>query len=225
MSYFVRPMRLEDITQVARVEREVFATGWVVTPFRRELRKKSAAYFVACEATDPYRAEEEARLLVAPPPYTRSTRPVFRRFVSGLRGMVSEAAPVPGFMQRVVGYVGIWFMAGDGHITAIGVKEGFRRRGIGELLLLASIEASLPQECRVMTLEVRASNTGAQTLYEKYGFNRQGVRHGYYIDNREDAVIMTTGLITTPAYQERLEQLRAEHAGKWGESVRHLGGP
>ncbi len=223
MGYFVRPMRLEDITQVARVEREVFPTGWVVTPFRRELRKRTAAYFVACEASDPFRADEEARLQVTPPPQARSSRPVFRRFVRGLRGMVSEAAPVPGFMQRVVGYVGIWFMAGDGHITAIGVKDSFRRKGIGELLLLASIEASLPQDCRVMTLEVRASNTGAQALYQKYGFNPQGTRHGYYIDNREDALVMTTDLITDAPYQQRLGRLRNEHARRWGESVRYLG--
>lgn len=41
-----------------------------------------------------------------------------------------------------------------------------------------------------MTLEVRASNTSAQRLYERLGFVTAGVRKGYYSDNREDALIM-----------------------------------
>ena len=41
-----------------------------------------------------------------------------------------------------------------------------------------------------MTLEVRRSNTIAQNLYKKYGFVEEGIRKAYYIDNKEDAIIM-----------------------------------
>ena len=41
-----------------------------------------------------------------------------------------------------------------------------------------------------ITLEVRDSNTAAQSLYEKLGFVRVGRRKGYYSDNNEDAIIM-----------------------------------
>jgi ribosomal-protein-alanine N-acetyltransferase len=34
------------------------------------------------------------------------------------------------------------------------------------------------------------SNEGAVKLYERLGFRAQGIRRGYYTDNREDAVIM-----------------------------------
>ena len=60
----------------------------------------------------------------------------------------------------------------------------------------------------VMTLEVRASNTAAQSLYAKYGFQKVGVRNGYYLDNREDAVIMTTESITSAKFREHIRQLR-----------------
>jgi ribosomal-protein-alanine N-acetyltransferase len=43
---------------------------------------------------------------------------------------------------------------------------------------------------RGFTLEVRVSNDGAVRLYERLGFRAQGVRRGYYTDNREDALIM-----------------------------------
>ena len=40
------------------------------------------------------------------------------------------------------------------------------------------------------TLEVRTSNGPAIRLYERFGFRPAGRRHGYYHDNREDALIM-----------------------------------
>jgi ribosomal-protein-alanine N-acetyltransferase len=68
-----------------------------------------------------------------------------------------------------------------------------------------------------MTLEVRASNTTAQNLYRKYGFNHVGVRTGYYIDDKEDAIIMTTENISSAAFQAHLNQLKQAHTSKWGK--------
>jgi ribosomal-protein-alanine N-acetyltransferase len=59
-----------------------------------------------------------------------------------------------------------------------------------------------------MTLEVRASNLVAQSLYNKYGFTQMGVRRGYYLDNREDAFIMSTDSLSSPSFQEHIHQLR-----------------
>jgi ribosomal-protein-alanine N-acetyltransferase len=67
---------------------------------------------------------------------------------------------------------------------------------------------SLELEARVMTLEVRASNQVAQNLYSKYGFVEMGRRRGYYLDNREDAVIMSTESIAAETFQQHLNDLR-----------------
>ena len=223
MGFFVRPMRMEDIVQVVRVERECFPTGWAPTPFVRELRNRRAAYLVACATADPSQSESEARAFAA---RERSRQPpsLLQRLVTGVRDrLVGPALPPPDFSQTIVGFVGVWFMGDESHITAIGVREQDRRHGVGELLLLASIELSLPQRSRLMTLELRVSNRGAQALYEKYGFNPAGVRKRYYADNREDALIMTTDEIAAPEYQGRLERLRQAHTRRWGPSVRFLG--
>jgi ribosomal-protein-alanine N-acetyltransferase len=56
---------------------------------------------------------------------------------------------------------------------------------------------------------VRVSNSVAQGLYRKYGLQVAGRRKGYYSDNGEDALIMSTPPITTAAFNRRLQELRA----------------
>ena len=60
-----------------------------------------------------------------------------------------------------------------------------------------------------MTLEVRVSNYTAQNLYRKYGFREAGVRHRYYSDNQEDALIMWTDEINSASYKEKFLELKA----------------
>ena len=76
--------------------------------------------------------------------------------------------------------------AGYGWIATIGVHPDYQRRGIGESLL-SSCEAGLSTS--LIKLTVRASNTPAIALYEKSGYSRVGVWHGYYVGG-EDGIVM-----------------------------------
>ena len=90
---------------------------------------------------------------------------------------------------HVAGYAGIWLIFDEGHITNIAVHPDFQRRGVASALLqriLSNAKACRIESC---TLEVRRSNLAAQKLYEKYGFLPEGVRKGYYTDNKEDALL------------------------------------
>jgi len=53
------------------------------------------------------------------------------------------------------------------------------------------------------------SNVVAQSLYEKYAFVEVGRRKGYYHDNHEDALIMTTPRVDGPEFAEHFRQLKA----------------
>src|SRR4029079_13248837 len=106
------------------------------------------------------------------------------------------------------GYVGVWLMVDEAHIVAIAVRETYRRRGLGELLLAEAIELALDNQQENVTLEVRRSNVSAQALYEKYRFLKVGLRKRYYSDNHEDAVIMSTPPIQDASYREHLDYLR-----------------
>ncbi len=110
--------------------------------------------------------------------------------------------------RAIVGYGGIWVMVDEAHITTFAVHPGFRRRGIGERLLLALLDLSIARQAREATLEVRLSNLAARRLYEKYGFRPVGIRPRYYSDDGEDALIMTTPPLLEGEMQGRIVELR-----------------
>jgi len=75
------------------------------------------------------------------------------------------------------------------HVMNVAVEPRLRRRGIASRLMDHLFDtADRPHE--QYTLEVRQSNEGAISMYERFGFRGAGHRRGYYHDNREDALIM-----------------------------------
>lgn len=188
---------------------------WPQTAYKHELQRNNlAAYLVACRLQG-----VDVEAAPAPPP---EPRPVgVGRLLGGARRLVGlqpawKPAEDAALAERIVGFVGVWFMVGEAHIVTIAVAPEERRRGIGELLLIAATELALRHEQEVVTLECRVSNLPAQALYEKYGFSQVGVRKRYYTDNNEDALIMTTPPIQAKAYQQHFEQLRASHRARFG---------
>ncbi len=81
-------------------------------------------------------------------------------------------------------YVDVW------HVMNVAVDPDHQRRGIATRLLEHLFDVTSDDQRRGYTLEVRVSNAEAIALYEKLGFERHGIRRGYYTDNREDALIM-----------------------------------
>lgn len=94
---------------------------------------------------------------------------------------------------RVVGYLMAWKIVDQLHILNIAADPDLRRQGVGSALLLAAARKALDLGITEITLEVRESNEEALAFYHRYGFVPTGLRPGYYVDNGEDAVIMTTG--------------------------------
>lgn len=95
---------------------------------------------------------------------------------------------------EVIAYCGLWVVIDDGHITNIAVDPEWRRQGVGEKLLKGSLELAVKLGAERLSLEVRLSNTAAQNLYRKYGFQNGGIRRNYYTDTQEDAQVMWVGL-------------------------------
>ncbi len=200
MSYRLRPMRLNDISEVAQIEKRSFSLAWPASAYRRELRdNRLASYIVAQQvpdACDPYAIEGQFGQPVSLWGKVRS-----------LLGASDEGSDE--IVGDLVGYAGLWLMLDEGHITTIAVRPEHRGRGLGELLLIGLFERALTVGARWVTLEVRVTNSVAQNLYRKYGFRQEGIRKGYYSDNHEDAAIMWSEEIRSPEFQEKLQGLKA----------------
>jgi ribosomal-protein-alanine N-acetyltransferase len=203
----IRSMCREDLPQVNAIDHEAFPTLWPPANYHRELKNGIAHYIVACDDEKEYEP---------PTPETDPPKGLFGLLARLGRRFDHHDNEPPPAREYIIGFAGLWLMAGEAHITNIAVRESYRRQGMGELLLIALIDLALELGAHLMTLEVRASNTTAQSLYAKYGFIEVGLRRGYYTDNREDGVLMTIEDITSAPVRADLRRLRGAHARRWG---------
>ena len=94
------------------------------------------------------------------------------------------------YLGRVIGYMGVWLILDEGHITNVAISPDYRNQALGEFLMRSVVLSCLGLGAARLTLEVRVSNLAAQRLYQKLGFIKAGIRPNYYSDNQEDAIIM-----------------------------------
>ena len=92
--------------------------------------------------------------------------------------------------ERVVGYVGSQSVMGEADMMNLGVTERYRRHGIGGALVRELVTQLYKSGVHSLTLEVRASNAPAISLYDQLGFMQVGRRPNYYSNPREDALIL-----------------------------------
>ena len=117
---------------------------------------------------------------------------------------------------EVVGYCGMMLLLGEAHITNIAVDPDFHGRKIGSRLLLAQMTEAIARGCDTVSLEVRVTNKPAQAMYEKFGFHVTGLRKGYYIETKEDALVMEASDALSNAMRLRLRAIRNELEGAIG---------
>jgi ribosomal-protein-alanine N-acetyltransferase len=187
--YTVERMTLADVPEVGALERMIFTLPWSNRAFEYELRYNPMAYFVVVRrsSADAGGGEEKQH---------------------PLRGTISRLPSKPP-QQPALGYGGFWLIVDEAHICTLAVHPEWRGRGLGELLLVHMVDLATTLNALVATLEVRTSNLVAQQLYRKYGFEVVGLRKGYYSDNHEDALIMTTPPLVSASYQSHFQELKS----------------
>lgn len=197
-------MRREDVPQVNAIDREAFPTQWPPPNYDRELKDAISHHIVVADKSS-----------VVPPPAVPGSDGLWAKIRQWFRGRPpGEVKPVAA--EKVLGFASLWMMADEAHLTNIAVRRDYQRQGIGELLLISVLELTAEVKADFMTLEVRVSNTPAQALYKKYGFTEVGTRRGYYTDNREDALIMSTPSVKKPDFQARFQELKEAFSKRYG---------
>lgn len=119
---------------------------------------------------------------------------------SELLGLLS-----PLSSNKLVAMGCFWAILDEAHITILGVHPQYHRQGFGQALLYALLKTACDRGLERATLEVRASNVAAISLYQKFGFKTAGRRRRYYKDNGEDALILWLSELQYPQFQRTLE--------------------
>ena len=92
---------------------------------------------------------------------------------------------------KILGYCGLLMVLDEGDVTNVAVCRERQREGIGSFLVSSLLRLAGDQGISMIHLEVRSGNETAIRLYERLGFQRDGIRRNYYSDPEEDAVLMT----------------------------------
>ncbi|MCU0475181.1 MAG: ribosomal protein S18-alanine N-acetyltransferase [Anaerolineae bacterium] len=183
MTVRVRPMQLGDVGQVTAIERTAFSSPWSPRTYIYEMTESDYSHMLS------------VTLPSAPLP----AAPRWARLLLRWR-------PTPA--EHLVAYGGLWHLYDEAHISTIASHPEHRGQGYGELALLAMMQRAVVLGAAYVALEVRVSNTRAQALYHKHGFQVAGVKLRYYHDNGENAYDMRLPL-TDPIRQRVTEVYQA----------------
>ena len=96
--------------------------------------------------------------------------------------------------EKVVGFIGAWFVMDECQITNVAVHKEYRKCGIASQLVDALLKECKKHGSTYIMLEVRTNNIAAQKLYAKYGFVEEVIRKNYYKNpdgTHEDAIVMS----------------------------------
>ncbi len=195
--YGTRYATIADADAIDQVVKEAFGASAPKSSAARDIKRENTTYIVATKnrRADGSLFHSEGERNAG---WTRKFRSIFS---SSMGKSESEQAA-----SEIVGLVGIWTAVDQAHIVVIATRPSERGKGVGELLLIATLSDAKKIGATNATLEVRKSNLVARALYRKYGFADVGIRHKYYHDNREDAIIMSTPSFSNLDYSRSLER-------------------
>ena len=92
---------------------------------------------------------------------------------------------------NVAAYGGMLYTVDEGQITNIGVRPEYRRLGFGRAIVRTLLADAWQNKLDRVTLEVRASNAAALSLYRSLGFTEVGKRPHFYSFPDETAILLS----------------------------------
>ncbi len=110
----------------------------------------------------------------------------------------------PTSEQYLIGLGCFWAILEEAHITLLAVHPDYQNQGLGQILLINLLKQARFRNLERATLEVRATNQVALSLYQKFGFQIAGKRRGYYQKTNEDALILWLNHLQTREFAQKL---------------------
>ena len=177
MNIFVRQANMSDIDAVAKLEKRCFSEPWSEQGFRDVLCREDVIFLTAHVSGEKLFCSDKADQDMQD---GHECTDIFNVMELG-----SELSS-----QEFAGYICMYTALDEGEITNVAVDEKDRGRGVGQALLEEAFKCAERKGLEKIFLEVRESNVPAIELYKKTGFEKTGIRRGFYRNPTEDALLM-----------------------------------
>lgn len=122
----------------------------------------------------------------------------------------SETANNCHSSPNLIGVSCLWSILEEAHITLLAIDPEYQGQGLGQVMLYQLLVCAWQRRLEWATLEVRASNQPAISLYRKFGFQDVGRRRRYYQDNDEDALILWHHGLQKPGFENCLAEWKQQ---------------
>jgi ribosomal-protein-alanine N-acetyltransferase len=185
----LQPLTEQLLDAAVELDRLCLGQLWTLAGYRRELESPNSNLLVWIDPQHP----------------TVQTNPQ--------SSLLSLIIPHPQPLEkspRIIGLGCVWAIVDEAHITVLAIHPDYRGLGLGKGLLWGLLYWGWQQQLKWATLEVRASNQIALSLYQKFGFQEAGRRRRYYQDNGEDALILWRGGLQSPEFEQELNQWKQQ---------------
>ncbi len=124
--------------------------------------------------------------------------------------------------SHVVGLGCLWSIVEEAHITLLAVHPDYQRQGFGQAILWAMLRSAKQRGLERATLEVSVTNQPAICLYTKFGFQRVGLRRGYYPNTGDDALVLWRNGLHQPEFFTVLAGWQQQVCDRLARSGWHL---
>ncbi|MEG4455197.1 ribosomal protein S18-alanine N-acetyltransferase [Microcoleus sp. N9_A1] len=188
----IKQIAAEHLNSAVELDRLCFGGLWTIEGYRRELDSPNSDLLGlwASETADCASEKLDSEL----DPFD----------IFSPQNRAGTGAPPLQTTQTLIGLGCLWAILEEAHITILAIDPRFQGQGLGQALLWVLLTSANRRQLERATLEVRASNSIALSLYKKFGFKEAGRRKRYYADTGEDAVIMWRSGIEKPEFQKYL---------------------
>ena len=213
----IKHLAAEHLNSAVELDRLCFGGLWTLEGYGRELGSPNTDLLgLWASQTGPGQSEifDSEHQLIEPNSILNS-KPLS---VETSSGATSNSKLTP----TLIGLGCLWAILEEAHITILAVHPQYHRQGMGAALLYSLIKTACDRKMERATLEVRASNLAAISLYQTFGFKTAGRRRRYYQDNGEDALILWMSELQHPHFQKTLDNWHTLVSDRLSKSSWHL---
>ena len=207
------PLIAADIPAVLSLDERCLGGLWTKSGYQRELESDCSDLFVLISASNAEAIEQRMQIEVGP---DFPSPDIPQRFAA--QDLLDDASAE----IRLLGIGCLWAILEEAHITTLAVEPSWQGRKLGLLLLCQLLQSGYRRGLTRATLEVRASNQKALSLYQLFDFKEAGIRKRYYSDGEDACILWRSGLqdsdIQTQISQQKeraIAYLRQHHQQKF----------